>query len=260
MPVKTKRGSKSDVVGKVERILFVPDCHHPNVDVRAWALMLRAGLAFKPDTIVVLGDFIDNDSLSMHAPSSVKHGTLKYEIEMTVLALEELKRLGAERHIYLAGNHEWRLERYVAQRAPAFDNIISMRDLLELDEGGWEWHRYGATCKLGKLNLTHCVGGKAGANAHRSAAVSHMGSTIIGHTHRMAYDVRGQFNGHAYLAAMFGWLGDFDSAAEYMHDAASRSEWVHGFGLGYMLANGIVHVQPVPIIDGACLVDGRIVT
>jgi hypothetical protein len=86
-----------------------------------------------------------------------------------------------------------------------------------------------------------------------------MGSAVIGHTHRMAYEVVGRFDEHPYLAAMLGWLGDVKTAARYLHEAKS-AEWVHGFGVFYMEPSGACHVQPVPIVDGRCVVQGRLVT
>jgi hypothetical protein len=129
-------------------------------------------------------------------------------------------------------------------------------DVVELSSR-WTFVPYRKTYKLGRLYLTHDTG-KAGPNAHRQARDAHMGNTIIGHTHRMAYEVKGTFQGQPHLAAMFGWLGDADKAGTYLHEAAS-SDWAHGFGLGYMEEDGTVHVQPVPIINGKALVEGRLV-
>jgi hypothetical protein len=45
-----------------------------------------------------------------------------------------------------------------------------------------------------------------------------------------------------------------------MHEAKS-AEWVHGFGVGYLEPqSGVVHLQPVPIVHGKCVVNGRLFT
>ena len=101
--------------------------------------------------------------------------------------------------------------------------------------------------------------GKAGKNAHRSTALAYMGSAVQGHTHRMAYEVTGTFDGTPYLAAMLGWLGD-RKAADYMHEVGA-AEWVHGMGIGHMERDtGIVHVQPIPFVNGKCVVNGELVS
>jgi hypothetical protein len=151
------------------------------------------------------------------------------------------------------GNHEFRLERYIAKNAPAVEGLFSYENWVE--DHGWETVPYLSTYKLGKLNITHDTG-TAGMNAHRDAASAHMGSTVIGHTHRLAYEVRGKVDGVPYLAAMFGWLGD-PAKITYLHNAKA-AHWVHGFGIGYMLEDGVTHVQPVPIIDGKCMVEGKL--
>lgn len=238
-------------------IALIPDCHHPNADEAAWSLMLRALAEAKPSTIVVLGDFADGESLSLHEPDEPGSRDFKDEVGVVLRALTELDALGATRKIYIEGNHEQRLSRYLARRAPALFRSMSLPELLDLKGRGWEWVPYKASVKVGKLHLTHDTG-SAGMNAHRTSARDFMGSVVIGHTHRMAYEVVGRFDDSPYLAAMLGWLGS-RQAAKYAHEAKSAS-WALGFGLGYHdEATGIVHVQPIPIVGGTCVVQGRLV-
>lgn len=220
--------------------------------------MVRAIIAFQPDIIVILGDFADAETLSAHAPSTA-HGrrSFKEEIDEISAALKQIEDAApnAERH-YVKGNHENRLERLLADKAPALFDCVNYADMLKLTERGWKVTEYKKTLKIGKLNITHDTG-TAGMNAHRTAAADHMGSTVIGHTHRMAYEVRGKLSGEPYLAAMFGWLGDAE-AIDYVHEAKA-AHWVLGFGLGWLEDNGVLHAQPVPIVKGACVVEGRLV-
>ena len=45
-----------------------------------------------------------------------------------------------------------------------------------------------------------------------------------------------------------------------MHEAKA-SDWVKGFGIGYLEPQtGIVHLQPVPIVNGRCVVNGKLFT
>lgn len=246
------------VLPSAYRVLFVPDCHHPHVDSVAWRLMLLAARDYEPDIIVLLGDFGDVASVSDHPPDEVAEvPTLAEEVFAVSAALGQLEQLGATRLIYIEGNHEQRLSRHIARNSPQLWDCLNWRELLKLEDRGWEWVEYRQTFQLGKLCITHDTG-EAGINAHRSASNAHMGSTVIGHTHRMAYEVRGTFGGPPYLAAMFGWLGDHTRAARYVHDAKARSQWAHGFGTGLLLEDGICHVQPVPIVSGKCVVSGKL--
>lgn len=242
----------------LETGLLIPDCHHPNVSEAAWGLLLRAAALLKPTTIIVLGDFLDGESLSLHEPDEPGKRDFEDELGAVLQALTQLDALGATRKVYVCGNHEDRLARFLARKAPALYRSLRLPELLKLQERGWEWVPYKQSLKLGKLHVTHDTG-SAGMNAHRASAKAFMGNAVIGHTHRMAYEVVGRFDEHPYLAAMLGWLGDAKAAARYLHEAKS-AEWVHGFGVFYMEPSGAVHVQPVPIIDGRCVVQGRLVT
>lgn len=205
---------------------------------------------------MLLGDWMDAESLSSHAPTKPGIRDFEEELDHARERLDELDNLGASKKVYIMGNHEWRLERYLAERAPALFKSVNLPTLLGLHERGWVTSDYHETYKLGKLNITHDTG-SAGLNAHRSAATDHMGSTVIGHTHRMAYEVRGKLGGAPYVAAMFGWLGD-PKKVDYLHQAKA-AHWTHGFGLGYVQDNGVVHIVPVPIVNGTCVVEGRLV-
>lgn len=242
------------------RVGFIPDCHHPNVHKKSWGLMLRAMMRWRPEVLVVLGDFADAETLSAHPPDEPGSRDFSDEVEAVKSALDQLEELGASTMVYVAGNHEFRLERYLARQAPAlFRQLKGWPALLDLHERGWQWVPYRRSASLGKLHITHDTG-SAGMNAHRISAAVFGGSALIGHTHRMAYEVRGRYDSTPYLAAMLGWLGDAAEAGKYMHEAKS-AEWVQGFGTGLLeTATGIVHLQPVPIVHGRCVVGGELVT
>ena len=210
----------------------------------------------KVQTVVILGDFADAETLSAHPATRPGQRDFEDELGEVNKCLDQLDRIGASRKIYVSGNHEFRLDRYLMERAPAMFRSIQWPRLLNLRERGWEWVPYRKSVKVGKLHVTHDTG-TAGMNAHRQAAKAFGGSAVIGHTHRMAYEVTGRFDGAPYLSAMFGWLGDAAKAADYMHEAKA-AEWVHGFGVFYKEPNGIMHVQPVPIVNGRCVVNGKL--
>ncbi len=255
--MKPKAKRSGIVAERLSTALLIPDCHHPNVDPKAWGLVLRAAAELQPDTVVVLGDFLDGESVSLHEPDEVGGVDLEAELESVNAALDQLDAIGASTRVYLEGNHEQRLSRYIARKAPALWRTMRLPDLLRLKERGWQWVPYRTSYRLGRVHLTHDTG-SAGLNAHRSSAKAFMGSAVIGHTHRMAYEVTGRFQGKPYLGAMLGWLGDAKKAARYIHEAKS-AEWVHGFGFAVLDADGYVHLQPVPIVGGRACVAGLLV-
>lgn len=237
----------------MKKLLFLPDVHAPYHNRRALRLVHQVILEWRPDILVCLGDWLDNLAVSGHEPAKVRQAYLKAEAATAATVLRNLTSTVPTRH-FVMGNHETRLGRYIARKAPALDGLLDVESLLGLEL--WDSVTpYNETLRLGKLNITHDVG-KAGANAHRSAAASFMGSTAIGHTHRMAYEVIGRQEGPPVVAAMFGWLGDA-SEVEYLHRAEAK-RWPLGFGTGRMEDNGVVHVTPVPIVNYRACVEGRL--
>lgn len=239
--------------------MIIPDCHVPNHDTRAFSLMLKVGAFLKPKHLVILGDFADAESLSAHPPTKPGEEDFSRELAEVNQALDHLDALGATNKVYIEGNHEFRLQRYIMERAPGLFRMLGWRECLRLHERDWSWVPYRKSTNIGKVHFTHDTG-TAGMNAHRVSAQTFGGSAVIGHTHRMSFEVRGRFEGTPYLAAMFGWLGDAEKAASYMHEAKA-ADWVHGFGVFHLEPySGVVHVQPVPIVNGKCVVHGRLFT
>lgn len=217
--------------------------------------MMKVAKSWRPELLIILGDFADFYSVSQHDKDPGRVSDLLTEVTAVKARLKELEKLGCARKVFIAGNHENRLERYLSVHAPALFRCVTVEELFELKAGGWDFVPYKRAFHLGKLRLTHDVG-SAGVNAHRGASKAFMASAIIGHTHRMVYEVTGTYEGTPYLGAHFGWLGDREQV-DYVH-AAKAAEWPLGFGVGVMEPNGVVHVQPVPIIKGACCVAGEI--
>jgi len=242
----------------LHKILFIPDCHVPYHDLDAFNLMLKAAKLFKPRDIVILGDFADCYSISDHIKHPDRERSLKLEISGVNRALDQVCALGAKRIFYLEGNHENRLNRHIAQSAPALHGLVTMEKELHLTERGIQFIPYRKIFKLGKIHITHDYG-VAGKDAARSAMQTVMSCAIIGHTHRAEVTYRGRASNLPIVGAMFGWLGSFDSI-DYRHQATARRDWVHGFGVGYMdPTTSITHVQFIPIIDDQCVVEGLLV-
>lgn len=231
------------------------------MDKGAWQLLLKAARKIQPDTLILLGDWVDCHAVGNHPRTSPLKHTLEGELSAARFALQELTEAcgNPTQKVFIEGNHETRLNRYIMQNAPELFGMLNIQTALGLEELGWEFIPYGKSFVYGKLHLTHDTG-KSGMNAHRQAAAAHLSSTIIGHTHRFAYEVTGTFNGTPFLACMLGWLGDAETAGSYVHETGSAA-WAKGFGLSYReLDTGIVHVTPVPIIAGKCMVEGELLS
>lgn len=242
----------------LEKILVIPDSHVPFEDELAFAVLLAAGRLLKPDTIVFLGDFADFMSVSFHPRELGRRGyTLKEEAEAVNARLDQIQALGAKRVVFIKGNHEYRLERYLTEKAPSLFGLVDVAALFRFEERGWECVEYRKHLKIGRMHFTHDVG-HAGIYAHRQSRMAYEGNVVIGHVHRLSYEVAGTSKGPAHAGIALGWLGD-KGAIDYMH-AAKAAQWALGFGVAYHeRASGNVHVVPVPIVDYRCVVEGHLV-
>ncbi len=244
---------------ELERILFIPDTHIPFQNEDAWQLMLRAARRFKPHRIVVLGDLFDFYAVSSHSKNPKRKASLAEEVEIGKLKLDELDALGATTKQMAAGNHEFRLDRYLADNAPALAELsgLTVRSLFDLDSRGWEFYPYQTHFAIGKyLSITHDCG-SAGPSAHTKARATFEGSVMIGHTHRASLDYKGNAQGEAHAGIMCGWLGDVEQI-DYLH-RVTANQWINGFAIGWLEPDSTFHVNICPIVKGKVMVAGELI-
>jgi len=241
----------------MKRVLIIPDCHIPYHNKKAWNLVLKVAKKWNPDVCVVLGDWVDFYSVSSHQ-KTLERRNFKQEISLANKEMDKLdKALGnSTKKVYIAGNHENRLERYLMDKAPDLLDFVKPEELLKLGVRNWEYVSYRRDFKIGNLYLTHDIG-HAGKNAAFRAADVYQANIVTGHTHRMIYVAQGNIKGRIFISTSFGWLGDWKQA-EYMHRAKSVTDWTLGFGVAYIENDGTSHIRPIPIIKGKCVVDGKI--
>lgn len=241
----------------LERWLIIPDTHVPYHDRRAFKLAVESAVKLGIKNVALLGDFADFYAVSSHPKSPGRKADLQWEIDETNLALDYLDKKFRGKKKYVMGNHEWRLARYLGDKAPA----LALRDMtvegqFRLKDRGWESTPYKSDTKIGKLYLTHDTG-RAGKYAHYAAQATYQGNVVIGHTHRLAWAVSGNARGKPHVTAQLGWLGDA-KACDYMYRVVAATEWALGFGILYVEPNGHVHLTPVPIVNYKCLIEGKL--
>lgn len=240
----------------LKSILIIPDVHVPYHDKRAWSLLLKVGRSLKPHYLYTLGDFADFFGVSSHSKDPNRVLKMDLEVAAANAALDELDALNAKKKMFIAGNHEDRLTRYLQDTAPELFNLVGIPQLLNLKKRGWGYVPYKNDTQLGKLNFTHDVG-HAGRGSVFQCLDTYQHSIITGHTHRLAYVVEGNAKGEYKLSAQFGWLGDVKEA-DYMHRAKALKNWALGFGFGYIDdKTGIAYLNPVPIVGYTCVVNGK---
>lgn len=246
----------------LKKILFIPDVHSPYHDKKAWKLVMNVASDFKPEITVLMGDFWDCFAISTYSKDPTRALQLEEEIKEPKRMLDQLDALGSTRKIFIEGNHEDRLRRYLQDKAPELFSSIDTKKIFGLEKRGWEHVPYKAHTKLGKLYLTHDVG-SAGKYSTYRALEAFQHSVVIGHSHRMCYIVEGNATGESMVAAQFGWLGDVNQI-DYLHLINAKKNWMLGFGIGYLKISGkqkdCVHISPIAIVTTnncySCVVEG----
>lgn len=235
------------------KILVVPDTHVPYHNKKNWALCLKTAKTLKPDLTVFIGDFADFYAVSHFPKNPARNMGLQREVAAVNREMDAMGRIIGKRGVFLLGNHEWRLERYLEQRAPELFDMVRVQDLFRLEERGWPGVPYHSHYKVGKVLFTHDLG-HSGAHAGFQTLAAAGTCVVFGHTHRGSVVYDGTVAGDHRFALNVGWLGDARKV-DYIHRAKTRA-WQQGFGWINM-KKGLAWAQFAPIVKGQVCVDGH---
>jgi predicted phosphodiesterase len=239
------------------RRLFIPDCHFGFADERAWRVALDVATQLKPHETVILGDFFDCYSVSRHDKDPLKnYGLLKQELARGQEALREIQRAtkGAKL-VFLEGNHENRIPRFINAYADKLAGILETRDILGLPKNClFIPYGQGGFYRMGKLLATHGTIFNRHVAAGMIAKYGH--SVVFGHTHRVQHAVSKNINGEVFEGFNIGWLGDPVKAADYIKDVPDAS---HCLGVSYHKKNGGFFFETHMIKDYSCVLNGKVI-
>ncbi len=245
----------------MKRVLNCSDVHAPFHNKISWRLFLKVA-KMGWDECIINGDFLDCLAVSFHPKAAGKRYALVDEIAIANEMLDDLRTaLGRDCYIvFLGGNHEHRMERYIAEKAKELHGIdgTTIPGLLRLKERGITWLPYkSAAYKVGKLAFIHDLG-RCGVNTARQSLADYGSNVVVGHSHRAGVVYQGTVRGECHVGVNSGWMGDA-IAADYVHVDKARRDWQQGFVVAYVEKSGNAHVQFVPIINRSCVVDGKLV-
>lgn len=219
--------------------LPIGDAHvRQDEDIRRFKFLGKAINDLQPDNIVIMGDFLDIEALSRHDEEKllVREGKRYWkEIETGNRALDLLENEGFKgytpRHkIFIEGNHENRLARYLEKKPELHGAPLDTVSSLKLDQRGWEFIPYGEHAYNSGVGFTHipfgrngrAVGGKYAI--HRALDVCH-NSVVFGHTHRFEH-VCNYRHGAEHLQQALSVGCFFEEHPDYVHGAPS--DWWKG--------------------------------
>lgn len=232
--------------------ILLPDIHCPYESKPAVKLACQIIAAVKPASVVQLGDFVDFLSVSSFVKPRKQAGlTVRQEVLSGVRCAKQIMAAGGEKtkYVFVAGNHEARIERYLNER-PELGDIEGLDFSAALDELGWHTVAYGDHYRLGpNLTITHDFGKASGRAVFDGANV--MGTSVaFGHTHAAALTYSSTLDGAQLVCANLGWLGD-PKAAEYRQKQLKQVQWQWAVGMVHLSRNGLFHIQIIPFIRKA---------
>ena len=131
------------------------DLHGPFIDERAINLAFDIFEDLGVTHIILNGDILDFYNINAHGPKDPAVQTnLEDEFFWGQEFLSNLKkRFKDVEIIYIFGNHEFRLDRFVMANCPAFMNFLKLEKMLELDKLGIHWLPYNERYQVANTNL-----------------------------------------------------------------------------------------------------------
>jgi len=249
-----------DKVKVTKRVLIIPDCHIPYHNKKAYALMLEVAKDINPEEIVILGDYADFYAVNGHGKAADMQHTLNEEVEEVKYHLNELRELFPEAKIvYIEGNHENRLARYIDKNARSLHGLMSTKNLLNLDSLNIDFVPYDPRQQYSvggsKLYARHEPAGSGKYSA--AATVNHFcASVIFGHVHAIQeYQFITGF-GEIHRGIGCGWLGD--EHHRVMNYVKKQPQWSLGFAIVDIMEDRNFFCNVAQIINNSCSVDGKI--
>lgn len=242
------------------RGLILPDAHIPAHHRRLFWAVMQFATDFKPHVNISIGDWSDIFGLTRHPKPLRTINSPQKELDESKRIWDELMYdTNALWGYIVLGNHEDRIYRFLQEFCPQIGGMVMPHNreplnfhslmgftpednttfLYGVDErGGFE----GGLVLNSDLNLHHGTFVRPNPGASAQADMFRWQWSVgHGHTHRMGMSAVGKLRSYE-----FGHLVDRDHA--YMSYAKKEfPNWAPGFAT-FVVHNGKVHVQPVPVM------------
>lgn len=211
----------------IKNVAVWGDLHIPYHESDAVKAAIKLAKEDKVDAIFLNGDVMDFFGLSFHEKNPKNRPRISEELESARQFLKGLRKHFTNIPIYwIDGNHEHRLERYLAVKAPELldTSEFQIATLLRMAEYGITYLGFRTKCYFGKLLVEHGdrLKGTGGVNPARSARLKYKRSVLVNHFHKLSVDSGKQYDGDVMTCWSNGCLCELEP--EYME----VNEHVHG--------------------------------
>ena len=242
--------------------LVIPDVHRPFHDKKAYALMMKVGADLRPDEVVLLGDYADFYSVSSHTKDPRLPSMLVDEVTDVIEGLDEIDKVfGGAQKVFIEGNHEFRLERFLCDKAPSLFGVTDTEHLLKMhSRPKWRFIPYTPHQKYQILGSKLMARHEPPGTTAKAAASKGMVNLVYGHIHRIEEAHVVSLDDTNHVSFSVGWLGNKYHRAFYY--VKQHWQWQLGFGLVWVdPATKYFYHQKVQIIESGncytCVVNGK---
>ncbi len=238
-----------------ERSMFLSDIHVPFQDKNVLNVVKNFAKWFEPNYLFLVGDVIDFYSISSFDKDPLRINNLQSDIDEAHDVLKNIRSyLPKSKIIFLEGNHEIRLKRYLWKHPEiASLKALSMENLLNLNKLNISYIPSQKTYSFHKFLIEHgdIVRKHSGYTAR--AQMEKRGiSGLSGHSHRLSTHYLTNMGGN-FVWAENGCLCQMD--CDYI---IGQPNWQQGFSIGYF-KKGLQRfsLEQISIIHNKCVYAGR---
>lgn len=243
VPDVSSEAKDISISGGTVRLAFPTDEHFPYQDEQARNVALQIVEDFSPNVLISGSDGVDFYALSKFDKNPDRQSAVQIEIDMWMRGQEEWKSAAPDaRRIFIVGNHEDRLRRYLWSK-PELSSLraVSLPNLMELDRQEIEYSPREVVF-FDKLAVRHgAVIRKWSAYTARAELEKekYAISVLSGHTHR---------GGSFYTATRHGVAQAHECfcLCELDPEYVNRPDWQQGIMLATISNQGL-SVEPVLI-------------
>lgn len=238
---------------------------------------------FEVDTIINLGDTMDLPMFGKYEQENSFNNTVNETLKAGHDFFAAQRAIAPKAEIvFLEGNHDCRIEKYLRNRAPAASNmrrvgddgfpVTSLPHLMRFDDldiryaSGYPASRYYLNDRLVAVHGTNARSN--GSTAYQYINQNPMHTTLFGHSHRLeqAYKTHSTIGGPVMNGAISpGCLCRTDGAVPSYKGGINMDEkpitqyenWQQGMGVVWYKLNGSFRVELIHILDGAAVYGGQ---
>ena len=243
-------------VTKPYAIVYSGDYHVPYHDESVLEPLNKFLAWLKPDCHIRNGDIHDFYGLSKFVKNPKLKCNLQSELDLCYRVLKKQKDASPDTlNIFIEGNHEARLQRYLWDNADALSDLrcLELPRLLGLTDLGFKVASYEDGLMINDIFLARhgeLIRKYSGWTA-KAHAEKHGGNGIVGHSHRGGeYFKRTRFG-------LTGWAENF-CLCSLDPEYCSFPDWQQGFTVQTFFTEHQYHLEQIKIINKQIMYQGKV--